>query len=378
MQRSKESTVRPLQRLAGALLMFGLAGTSAAACRHISTAAELSSYTLAEGAQATVTKNICYAEGTQWKEQAPHGEYDVALYQQFDLHRPAAPLSQKLPLIIWAHPNGLNEDLEPLDDLYRKLVEPALKLGFAFMSIEFRHPVASQMYGKDPILDIPNTDIARAVQWARHRSGALGIDGSNIFLLGQSRGTLDLMNALSKNLADEASTIPYQTRSSRVRAVYAVQAQTTYEKGQTRDTFIHPDSRGAFENRYPDFQQPGSAINEITTDDPPITLRNERAPTNPDAVIPLNLPAQNGSCADLQGCFDIHHPNFGLKLHLAFKALYQGMPPASKFDIAYNVPTEFLFVDQATNRPYACFFVKNLTLTALANVGPEIKAACGL
>lgn len=362
------------------LLLAAASGIAAAEpCRKIGTESELSSYTQAQGAQATVARDICYAEGTEWNEKSPAGPYDVTLDQRFDFYRPASlPSSQRLPLIIWAHPNGMTDNLPQQGDLYSKLVTPALALGFAFMSVEFRHPVASQRYGQPPDLDIPNTDIARAVQWARHRSGMLGIDGTNIFIVGQSRGTLGLMNALSKNLADDQSPFPYQTKSSRVRAVYAVQAQTSYEKDQVKQTFIHPDSWPAFEQLYANFHQPGSAISEITTDDPPIAMRYERMPTDPSqqTVVPLHLPAQNGSCSYPEGCFDFHHPNFGLKLHLAFKAL-SPTQPASKFDMAYNVPTEFLYVDQASNRPYACFFAKNLTLEGSANLSAYAVEACG-
>ncbi|WP_426341935.1 hypothetical protein ACN9MZ_09645 [Pseudoduganella sp. S-14] len=381
MRQDIQPCVRLSARLFGSLLLAVTAGFAAAEpCRKISTDAELSSYTQVQGTQATIARDICYAEGTEWDEKSPAGAYDVTLDQRFDFYRPASlPAAQRLPLIIWAHPNGMTDNLPQQGDLYPKLVTPALALGFAFMSVEFRHPVASQRYGLPPNLDIPNTDIARAVQWARHRSGMLGIDGSNIFIVGQSRGTLGLMNAFSKNLADDQSPFPYQIKSSRVRAVYAVQAQTTYEREQVKQTFIHPDSWAAFEQLYANFHQPGSAINEITTDDPPVAMRYERMPTDQSlqTVVPLHLPAQNGSCAYPEGCFDFHHPNFGLKLHLAFKALSSSQP-ASKFDIAYNVPTEYLYVDQTTNRPYACFFAKNLTPEGRATLSSYAVEACGL
>lgn len=381
MRQNTQPRFRSFLRVFSGLLLASAASFAAAEpCRKISTDAELSSYTQTQGIQATVARDICYAEGTQWNEKSPAGAYDVTLDQRFDFYRPASlPASQRLPLIIWAHPNGATDNLPQQGELYPKLVTPALALGFAFMSIEFRHPVASQEYGKPPNLDIPNTDVARAVQWARHRSGMLGIDGSNIFIVGQSRGTLGLMSALSKNLADDQSPFPYQTRSSRVRAVYAVQAQTSYEREEVKSTFIDPQSWEAFDALYPEFHQPGSAIKELTIDDPAIAMRYERMPADQtlQTVERLNLPAQNGSCADPKGCFDFHHPNFGLKLHLMFKALTPTQP-ASKFDIAYNVPTQYLYVDQASNRPYACFFAKNLTPEGRANLGAYAVEACGL
>lgn len=334
--------------------------------------------------------DICYAEATIWRERNMQGSNppNVDLRQRFDYFRPAsAPLSQKLPLVIWAHPNGETEKIAPNSPRMSQLVNPALEKNFALMSIEFRHPVSSQLAPTNPPtppqLDIPNTDITRAVQWARAWADELGIDPKNIFLLGQSRGTLGLLTALSPNMASSDGA-PYLAQSSRVNAMYAVQAQTTYEQEQIANNFIHKDDRVTFTAKYPDFIKPGSAIKQISVNDPPVAMRYERAPTDPQLknVVPLHLPNQNGSCNYPQtGCFDLHHPNFGLKLKLAFDAAYLNAdqtPPASKFDIAYNLPTANFFSDPLTGRPYICFFMKSLTPAALANQTPAALAACGL
>jgi len=90
---------RSFGRLFSGLLLAVVAGTAAAEpCRKISTDAELSSYTQAQGTQATVARDICYAEGTAWNEKSPAGAYDVTLDQRFDFYRPAAlPATQSCP-----------------------------------------------------------------------------------------------------------------------------------------------------------------------------------------------------------------------------------------------------------------------------------------
>lgn len=331
--------------------------------------------------------DICYADGVRWSERAPKGSGNIELAQRFDYFRPtSADLSQKLPLVIWAHPSGETENMPLPGPRFQKQVIPALEKNFAFMSIEFRHPVSSQLAPTNPPtppqLDIPNTDITHAVQWVRAWADELGIDPKNIFLMGQSRGTLSLLTALSPNMATSDGA-PYMTQSSRVSAAWAVQAQTTYRKGQVRDTFIHPDDHKKFSNSYAEFIKPGSAIDQISVNDPPLALRYEHAPTDPElkTVIPLHMPNDDKTCSYADGCFDLHHPNFGLKLKLAFDAAYTSAgqkPPASKFDIGYNVPPEYYFADQLTGRPYICFFVKHLTPAALTSQTTAALASCGL
>lgn len=374
--------------LFGSATLLAVAGNAAAdtACTPLTQPGDFAAQLRVVNKTLSRADDICYAEATIWSEKNTQGNTppNVDLRQRFDYFRPtSAPLSQKLPLVIWAHPTGETEKITPNSPHMGQLVNPALEKNFAFMSIEFRHPVSSQLAPPAKAqLDIPNTDITRAVQWARAWANELGIDPKNVFLIGQSRGTLSLLTALSPNMAVNDGT--YLAQSSRVNAIYAVQAQTTYEETQVANTFIHPDDRTRFINNYPNFINPGSAINQISVNDPPVAMRYERAPTDPllQTIVPLHLPNKDMSCSYPQdGCFDEHHPNFGLKLKLAFDAAYRNAgqtPPASKFDIAYNVPEQSYFSDPATGRPYICFFMKSLTPAALANQTPTALAACGL
>jgi hypothetical protein len=101
MRQDIQPRFRSFLRMFSGLLLMASAGFAAAEpCRKISTEAELSSYTQTQGTLATVTRDICYAEGTAWEEKSPAGAYDVTLDQRFDFYRPASlPASQRLPLI---------------------------------------------------------------------------------------------------------------------------------------------------------------------------------------------------------------------------------------------------------------------------------------
>lgn len=351
---------------------LGFAGQALAdGCQPISPTTDLSTILTPLGANLLTAQDLCYAEGLHWKETNGRGG-NVTLYQRFDYYRPtSAPLTQAIPLVIWAHPNGQTENLNATR--MKRLVAPAIGAGFAFMSIEFRHPVGSQLSPPAPVdLHVPHTDIARAVQWARARAGVLGIDTSNIFIVGQSRGSLGVLTALMPDQADAGSPVDYLRQSSRVNAVFAAQAQTTYEHAEVRNTFIVSSDWAKFDSPdlgYPFYVDPGSAIAQVSDDDPPIALRYERAPTDSalKRVVPLPMLEPDGSCAaadQVAGCFDEHHPNFGLALKLA----YDARPALTrKMSVQYLVPEDSYF-DR-----YMCFFIANLTPAAQAQ-----QAASGL
>ena len=208
------------------------------------------------GVNASRAVQLCYGNAVlSWSEQGFGQKADVTLDRRFEMFRPLdIPLQQKLPLIIFAHPNGGTERMEgpgltgTYPDLTQK-VAPAINNGFAFMSIEFRHPRGSTPYkapapppppepGRDEYA-IPNTDIATAVQWVRSRADELGVDADNVFLLGQSRGSLSVLTALMPDqIATGSGYQDYQYLSSKPSAVFAVQAQTTYKHVQLRELFL--------------------------------------------------------------------------------------------------------------------------------------------
>ncbi|MDL5031642.1 hypothetical protein QRD43_06945 [Pelomonas sp. APW6] len=353
------------------------------------------------------SRGLCYADGAAWIERKYGTDQDTAYDQRFEMYRSSAlPKRQALPLILWAHPSGptqiMIEGNAPPGEtspLMEKLVVPAVNAGFAFMSVQFRHPRASQSVDPrkfDP--QVPHTDIAEAVQWVRSRAADLGVDPDNIFLLGQSRGSLALLNAFLPDLRDR-SRADWRAESSKPRAVFVAQAQTTYEHAALRDGFILPtatvpvppltqpgfDYRAYLDRNDPAFIDPGSALAALDLGDPPFWMRYERAPTDHGnlAVVPLGSrvaaegrdPMKEGVCyepaaADYplladSGCFDEHHPNFGAALAARFLALQPTAEQRRAVGIQYGPR-------QATQRQldkvsaqfydhYTCFFIQNLT-----------------
>ncbi|HLO95962.1 MAG TPA: hypothetical protein VK195_16775 [Burkholderiaceae bacterium] len=353
------------------------------------------------------SRGLCYADGAAWIERRYGTDQDASYDQRYEMYRSSAlPKRQALPLVIWAHPSGPSQvmiagDAQPgaTSPLMEKLVVPAVNAGFAFMSIQFRHPRASQSVdpGKfDP--QVPHTDIAQAVQWVRSRAADLGVDADNIFLLGQSRGSLALLNALMPDLRD-SSRADWHAQSSRPRAVFVAQAQTTYEHGELRDGFILPratvpvppltqpgfDYRAYLDRNDPPLVDPGSAIAALGLTAPPFWMRYERAPSDHGnvAVIPLGSrvapegrnPMKDGVCyeppaADYpaladSGCFDEHHPNFGAALAARFLSLHPTAQQRAAVGIEYG-PRQVgqAVLDKVSEHffdHYTCFFIQNLT-----------------
>jgi hypothetical protein len=357
-------------------------------------------------------RGLCYADGTAWVEQQYGGPADVTYDQRFEFYRSSAlPKTQAVPLIIWSHPNGptqvmIKNDVGPNETspLMEKLVVPAVKSGFAFMSIQFRHPRASQSADPkkfDP--HVPNTDIANAVQWVRSRAAGLGVDPDNIFLVGQSRGSLALLTAF---MADQrvANAGDWHSQSSKPNAVFAAQAQTTYEHVELRDTFfehfstvpVPPDTQPGFDyHAYLDRNDlpvihPGSALASLDLKDPPFWVRYERAPTDHGnvAVVPIGSrvapegedPLKYGTCYEPQatdypkiaesGCFDEHHPNFGAALSKAFLSLQPTQAQLKKVGVQFGprkVTQDVLDkVSEHFYDDYTCFFIQNLSVAGEA------------
>lgn len=154
-------------------------------------------------------------EPLTWKEVRPKRQpdqtRDITVARRVWFAKPAHSTELVLPLIIWTHPSGDTDVLEPGSDAREKVATEAVRHGYAFMSLQYRHPIASQKWyappaeppnqntdGSEPPAGMmyPSTDIAEAVQWARYNYVRLGIDRDNIFLVGQSRGSLNVLTAL--------------------------------------------------------------------------------------------------------------------------------------------------------------------------------------
>jgi alpha/beta hydrolase fold len=260
-------------------------------------------------------------------------------------------------------------------------------------------------------------DIATAIQWARHYADTLHIDKDNIFLVGQSRGSLAVLTAL---MADQAKTPvgadpPWVDESSLPQAVFAAQAQTTYRDTQLKNFFIkqyasasvttsivsqpiqfprcRQDSvnlQGPFDYwchydlATQDFSNsvstPLSSYDELDGGDTrPIWIRYERTPLTTATITKSglyvndpgtyqdnpNIDDNGANCFETTDpeekvlkCFDVHHPNFGAKLRLKWQNIAS---PAS------HVIVQYAGTINATQREearlgffdkYFCFFMQ--------------------
>lgn len=296
--------------------------------------------------------DLCYADEVRWDEWIKPSDWSLGyrrLVQRFDLFLPKRALTARVPLVIYAHPSGQSEDLRPEDPHFEALVGQALAAGYGLASVEFRHPVASFVDPRstsgrpqatnDPV---PGDDIANAVRFMRYMAADLQIQPANIFLAGQSRGSLALMNALQNSapLADSG----WKAQSAAVRAVAAYQAQTTYREHEVAVTFIvERDIRDKprrlwFMQDYPDVKgDPGSAASLAA--DPnrplvPIRLSYDQTVTLDSGQIKLQCyqsgnknrsklgyePSTPPECLrPLETVFDIHDPNYGHLLLTAYR-----------------------------------------------------------
>jgi hypothetical protein len=349
--------------------------------------------------QVTLTSSQnCYGDGAwtpavvQWSEKTYGSNVGNTVFvRRFSYFRPPNTAGVNLPLIIYSHPNGAKEGLGDLD-LYRKLAVAAVSHGFALMSVQFRHPTASQdRYpiptapqsgdgASPPPADAkPSSDIATAIQFARERAKVLQIDSDNIFLVGQSRGSLAVLTGLMadrKKAVRGANDPSYITFSSKPKAVFAAQAQVAYDQQELKTTFMKPLASVAVSQQIRDgsgpLQYPScdnfngtiqfsyhchydksiQKINNIIPNNPlsalaalkdptlningvPIWLRYERSPRLSGGVpvfvgLTINKAGEDQTNINIDtnyncyeptsvSCIDVHHPNYGWALVDAYR-----------------------------------------------------------
>lgn len=258
----------------------------------------------------TPDKDICYGSAA-WREPTLGGTWQQ---QRFDLYRvPGSSATTPAPLIVWAHPNGSSKAIPPGSTAEAVLLKPALAAGFSFASVEFRHPVANRNESDSPANPgVPHYDLARALQFIRANAAALGIDRRNVFVVGGSRGTLSLWTVLQDDMAIPTSPDPVARQSTRANAVFAYNAQTTYDGREFADLFLVEADRASFKANWqvlhPKYAQYGSAIQSVTSDDPPVKLRYDQA------FIGRLVTQQELASVDY-----VHYPDYGLALCAAYQ-----------------------------------------------------------
>jgi hypothetical protein len=291
---------------------------------------------------------ICISQSPSkltWLEQRPVNtratDDPLRVVRRAFFYKPRNSTQKRLPLIIWAHPAETADVVEDTDYARKEIAQEATDHGFAFLSVQFRHPTRSQVgyaapqgppdqdHNGDPppaeAVMRPATDIATAVQWARANANRLYIWPEDIFIVSQSRGSLAVLTALMPNQkVPGATNPPWAKESSLPKAVFAAQAQTTYRDDQVKSFFLKNWASNPVTNRittkelqFPlcrqdsippvsgpfnywchfdlstqDFMTvvttPLSAVDELqASDEPPIWMRYERTPLSPMSSVQL-------------------------------------------------------------------------------------------
>ncbi|WP_363800178.1 hypothetical protein ABU614_08955 [Lysobacter firmicutimachus] len=334
-------------------LRIGLLCAAAALVLFAAPAGACTPTPLPMGAQGP---DLCYADRT-WSEPTLGGR---ELQQQFDFYR--VPATTPTPLIVWAHPNGMSKALPANSPMHQALVAPALRAGFSFASVEFRHPVTNEaLANSDVDPRVPHYDLAYALQFIRANAEALNIDKRNVFLVGQSRGTLAVWTALQDDLRDPDSTDPVARQSTRVNAVYAVNAQTTYSGAEFAERFIVPADRAkfvaAFNRQHPKHAQFGSAIASVSAGqkpDPPLRLIYD----SPEVGRLLTL--EQISQRD-----PIHYPDFGPALCTTYAQAF-----GNSARCTYDADSRYQGDPGAAFAGYVDFFKRHLRPSASGGERP--------
>lgn len=221
-----------------------------------STGGEVTAPTLADiepyRINATRWANIPYADDAEWVEGAD------TLHQRFDINIPAtAPPPAGYPVIIYWHPNGSTKTVVggSVVDVQK---QAALAAGFAFASVDFRHPVVNVSLGA------PHTDCGLSIQGVRALASALSLDLANVFGMAKSRGSLCLWQSLQQDMLDALAPTWAGRQSSLLKAIWTHAAQTTYNTEEFANLFIVAGAqRDAFLAANPNDPRWGSAMQSV-------------------------------------------------------------------------------------------------------------------
>ena len=157
-----------------------------------------------------------------WPEAARGG---ITLSGVIDVDVPigAAPVGG-WPVVMRFHATGEDYQVGSGGYIANYVKEPGLQNGFAFIPVEFRHPVSNADQG------FPKDDIGRAIQKVRALATALNLNPLKIYAVCASRGNLVTLNNLRPNLVDPGG-LTYESRmdSDGVLGIWAMSGQATYE-----------------------------------------------------------------------------------------------------------------------------------------------------
>jgi acetyl esterase/lipase len=222
----------------------------------------------------------------RWRAKPPPDLRDVAYGPHarnvLDLWR--APSAEPTPLAVHVHGGAFRVGSK--QKLRADLLQALLEAGISVAAIDYRHI-------DDAPFPAPMSDAARAVQFLRHRAPEWNLDPARVAAVGASAGGgIALWIGLHDDLAEAASADPVARESTRLAAVAATAAQTSYDPRFIRQVVggrahEHPMLRSLYGLGAEDvvtaqtmaLYAEASPINHVSPDDPAVLLLYPRSPS---------------------------------------------------------------------------------------------------
>lgn len=141
------------------------------------------------------------------------------------------------PVMLYFHSNGSTNSMagSPID----KIRDPLLAAGYAVASIEFPHPVTNKVALGANWFDA-YYDCARAVQYVRSYSTAMGLNPNKLGAVSRSRGSLCVYASLLPERANPLLPKHWERQSSYIPSIYMVQGQTLHNSRRACEEFVFP------------------------------------------------------------------------------------------------------------------------------------------
>jgi len=221
-------------------------------------------------ATSTTWANVPYGAAS-WAEPTLGG---TVLYQRVDIAIPstAAPAGG-YPVIVYFHANAASKTVGAGSAIDVNVKQPALAAGYAFVAVEFRHPVTNEAEGA------PHTDAGLALQFVRGLHSALNLDTGKFFGLCQSRGTLALWQSVQADMLNAYANTYAGRQSSRLQGVWVIQGQIAYSTQRFAELYVVEGDRAAVVAEHPDNIAWGDAIDDVPAVDvlPQLVMIHEAA-----------------------------------------------------------------------------------------------------
>lgn len=245
---------------------------------------------------------------------------------------------ESTPLVVFIHGGGFRAGKK--ENFRTEELNALLESGISFASVNYR-------FIDDAALPASLHDCRRALQFCRSKAGEWNIDKARIGGYGGSAGAMACMYlAYRDDMISPSSDDPIAKESTRLACVAAKSGQATFDLEWWRnnlpgggDDLTMPVSGGPLEfskGKNPDLYRftvrNCSALNLLSSDDPPTWLAYSMAPEDP---VP-----EDGQSAKR---WRVHHVAFGVALKKAMDNLgveaHLVYPKSS--DRAYDSPVEF-------------------------------------